>query len=196
MRAIGMGKVLTFYVTMAVVAVTAMWARGGADAFLPPANLATWALHVGMGLGVGLGMVALSRLAVAYLGWAQRLASEFRGLIGRVSGAEAFAIACLSSIGEEALFRGVLQPTLGLWLCTIIFALLHIGPNPRFIPWTIMAFAGGLLFGALFAWTSNLAAPVVAHLTVNFLNIRFLSTPDRHVELHLQPVGGERAVGL
>ncbi|MEE8408935.1 MAG: CPBP family intramembrane glutamic endopeptidase, partial [Myxococcota bacterium] len=94
-----------------------------------------------------------------------------------------------------ALFRGTLQPTLGLWLAAAVFAVLHIGPNVRFLPWTIMALGAGLAFGGLFSWTGNLVAPVLAHITVNYLNLRFLAPADDPAELHIDPIGGEHVAG-
>jgi len=68
-----------------------------------------------------------------------------------------------------------LQPALGLWIAAAVFGLLHTGPNTRFLPWTVMAFGAGLLFGAMVLWTGNLLAPMLAHFVINFLNLRFLA---------------------
>jgi membrane protease YdiL (CAAX protease family) len=79
-----------------------------------------------------------------------------------------------SSIGEETLFRGALQPWLGVWLQAIVFALLHVGPGKRFVPWTLSAFVLGIAFGWLAVWTENLGAPIAAHFTINFMNLRYI----------------------
>jgi len=83
-------------------------------------------------------------------------------------------LALASSIGEELLFRGALMPWLGIWLQAAIFALLHVGPGRRFLPWTVSAFVLGLLFGALAQWTGNLGGPIAAHFAINFLNLRYI----------------------
>lgn len=92
-----------------------------------------------IGVAVGLFVVALSRLATARFGWARRLHRDFRDLLGPLTGREILILAAASSIGEEILFRGALLPWLGLWPQAVIFALLHVGPGARFLPWTASA---------------------------------------------------------
>jgi membrane protease YdiL (CAAX protease family) len=61
-----------------------------------------------------------------------------------------------------------------------VFALLHIGlpPRARHLPWTISSFVAGVVFGALYLWTGDLTGAVVAHFTVNFLNLRHVAQYD------------------
>jgi membrane protease YdiL (CAAX protease family) len=73
------------------------------------------------------------------------------------------------------LFRGALLPWLGLWPQAVIFALLHIGPGARFLPWTLSSLAIGVLFGYLYLLTGDLGAPIAAHFVINYLNLRFIS---------------------
>ena len=87
-------------------------------------------------------------------------------------------LAVASAIGEEIFFRGALMPAIGLWASSAIFALLHIGPKVRFLPWTLSSFVAGVVFGQLFLWTGDLSGPVVAHFSVNALNLRYLSNTD------------------
>jgi membrane protease YdiL (CAAX protease family) len=48
----------------------------------------------------------------------------------------------------------------------------------RFLPWTVSSFVAGAVFGQLFLWAGDLGGPVVAHFTVNALNLRYLSRTD------------------
>ena len=193
MRAIGMRRVVLFYGVMAALAFAAIWGRGDWNHVLPPWQGQVWALHTSVGLCLGLALVGISRLMASKFEWAAQLTREFRGLVGDLSHQEIAAAALVSGIGEEALFRGVLQPALGLWIGAAVFGLLHIGPNRRFIPWTIMAFAAGLLFGLVFEWTGDLLAPTLAHIAVNYLNLRYLSPGELRTEVLLGSVGGQRA---
>ncbi len=193
MRAFDVSKVVSFYLAMAALAVAAIVGRGSAASLLPGKNLAAWALALGLGCGAGIGMVVVSRLAVAQFAWAAQLAREFRSIFGELRQRDALALAIMSAVGEEALFRGVLQPSLGLALGALVFGLLHIGPNARFLPWTVMACAAGFLFGWLFVLTGTLVAPALAHFLVNFLNLRYIAAHQRPWEVHLGPVGGEGA---
>jgi membrane protease YdiL (CAAX protease family) len=83
-----------------------------------------------------------------------------------------------SSIGEEIFFRGALMPVVGLVASSAVFALLHIGPKVRYLPWTLSSFVAGLMFGQLFLWSGDLTGAVVAHFAVNFLNLRHLSQTE------------------
>jgi membrane protease YdiL (CAAX protease family) len=56
----------------------------------------------------------------------------------------------------------------------VVFALLHVGPGKRFLPWTVSALVLGVAFGWLAAWTGSLGAPLVAHFTINFMNLRHI----------------------
>ena len=74
----------------------------------------------------------------------------------------------------QHLFRGALLPWFGLWWQGLVFALLHVGPGRRFLPWTVSALVLGIAFGALAVWTGNLGAPIAAHFTINYLNLRYI----------------------
>ena len=76
-------------------------------------------------------------------------------------------ISLLSAVGEEVLFRGVLLPLLGVVISSVIFGLLHVGPDRRYLLWTVWAVAVGFLFAGLYEWTGGLLAPVVAHALHN-----------------------------
>jgi membrane protease YdiL (CAAX protease family) len=127
------------------------------------------------GLLIGLGIVFASRLAVHRFEWARALHRDLRALLGPLPHSEILVLSVASSVGEEIFFRGAMLPVAGLPLSSAIFALLHIGPKARFLPWTVSSFVAGLMFGQLFLWSGDLTGAVVAHFTVNFLNLRHLS---------------------
>jgi membrane protease YdiL (CAAX protease family) len=127
-----------------------------------------------LGAAAGLGVVGLTRLATRRWQWARDLHGSFRDLLGPLTLREIVILAAASSIGEELLFRGALLPWLGPWLQAIVFALLHVGPGKRFLPWTLSALVLGLAFGGLAMWTGNVGAPIAAHFMINFLNLRFI----------------------
>jgi membrane protease YdiL (CAAX protease family) len=72
-------------------------------------------------------------------------------------------------------FRGALMPVVGIWISSVVFALLHIGPRARYLPWTVGSFVAGVLFSQLFLWSGDLTGAVLAHFTVNFLNLRHVA---------------------
>lgn len=83
-----------------------------------------------------------------------------------------FLIAVLPALGEEFMFRGVLQqlinkrfynPHLGVWVSAIVFSAIHMqffGFFPRMLL--------GVYFGYLLVWTKNLWYPIIAHFINNF----------------------------
>jgi uncharacterized protein len=82
-----------------------------------------------------------------------------------------FMIALLPAVGEELLFRGVVQKILtnwtknhhwGIWLAAIMFSALHI-QFYGFVPRMLL----GVIFGYLLVWSGSIWLPVVAHFINN-----------------------------
>jgi uncharacterized protein len=161
---------------MALVGLLIAAGRGSPDLYRLAPAVEPWLLAVGpaIGFGFGVGIVGLTRLATKHLQWARDLHASFRDLLGPLSGREIVILALASSIGEELLFRGALLPWFGAWIQAIVFALLHVGPGKRFLPWTLSALVLGIAFGWLAIWTGNLGAPIAAHFAINFLNLRYI----------------------
>jgi membrane protease YdiL (CAAX protease family) len=172
--------VIGLYGGLTLVAVLVSAWRGDADVYRldetrPALHLLASPL---VGLLVGLLVVGGSRFAVARWDWARLLHQSFRDLLGPLTGKEIAILAGASAIGEELLFRGALQPWIGIWAQAALFALLHVGPGRRYLPWTAWAFGVGVGFGYLEQATGDLGAPIVAHATINFLNLRYISRAD------------------
>lgn len=167
--------VLGLYGAMALAALVLAAGRGDPDLYGFGSRPA-WMLAAGplAGLALGLAVVALTRAATRRYAWARALHDSFRDLLGPLSPREIALVAGASSVGEELLFRGALLPWLGPWAQAAVFALLHVGPGRRFLPWTASALALGLAFGALARATGNLGGPICAHLTINYLNLRYI----------------------
>jgi membrane protease YdiL (CAAX protease family) len=169
--------VLGLYAGMALLAIfIAAW-RGDPNVFAAgPHHDAIWGPP--LGLALGLAVVAFCRVAAAQWQWAQVLNRSFRDVLGPLTGRDIWILAATSSIGEEMLFRGALTPWLGVWLQAAIFALLHIGPGKRFVPWTIFAALLGVALGYLAMATGNLAGVIIAHFVINALNLRQIMRDD------------------
>lgn len=128
-----------------------------------------------VGAGFGLLMVLGSRLLTARSDFGKRLHMEFHEVLVGLRTRDAFWLALFSAVGEEALFRGVLQPALGLLLTSAVFGLVHVPLRRGLWPWPLLAFSMGLAFGALFEICGDLGGPVIAHFLINFLNLRHIS---------------------
>ncbi len=88
------------------------------------------------------------------------------GLLGNL-----FIVAVLPAIGEELLFRGLLQklikkmtgnPHWAIWVTAILFSALHL-QFFGFLPRLLL----GALFGYLLEWTGTLWLPIIAHFINN-----------------------------
>jgi hypothetical protein len=92
-------------------------------------------------------------------------------------------IAVLAGIGEEMLFRGVLQAAVaqeiggqrGIWLGLLISAVLFGLMHPITPAYAILAGLIGLYLGGLWLASGNLLSPVIAHGLYDFLAIVYLS---------------------
>ncbi len=168
--------VIGLYAAMGIVAFVIAAGRGDPDLYRLGGDPARWKLATAplMGGALGLAVVALTRVATKRFQWARELHASFRDLLGPLTAREIVILAIASAIGEELLFRGALLPWLGIWWQGLVFALLHVGPGRRFLPWTASALVLGIAFGGLAVWTGNLGGPIAAHFTINFLNLRFI----------------------
>lgn len=84
-------------------------------------------------------------------------------------------IAILPAVGEELLFRGVLQNGfhgitknihIAIWISAILFSTIHM-QFYGFVPRMLL----GALFGYLYFWSGNLFIPMFAHLVNNGLTL-------------------------
>lgn len=152
-----------------------------------------------------LGVFVLSQLAywlnrqIPLPGWAAEMESSASRLIQGLLVMESpwefvftvLVVAALPAIGEELVFRGILQqelekaterPVAAIWIGALIFSAFHLqfaGLLPRLL------LGAGL--GYLFYWTRSLWAPIAAHFVVNGLQVtgqyyRQQSLPETTIE--------------
>lgn len=115
--------------------------------------------------------------------WARSLEEELAATTERFTNFETFgqfllgfiAIAVLPGIGEEFLFRGVVQNSfekwfknqhVAIWVAAFLFSAIHMqlyGLVPRMVL--------GAIFGYLYVWSGNLWYPIIAHATNNGISV-------------------------
>lgn len=150
----------------------ASWLDGAASA---PAR---GALSLALGVGLSAAVVLATRHLVRTRVWAEALHRELRPM-ARALGARAAPWAALASgIGEEILFRGALTPAVGILASSALFGLLHQTRGRARASWIAFATVMGLAFALLFRLTGSLLGPIVAHVAINALNLRFLIEHD------------------
>lgn len=154
---------------------------------LPFSTPTPWlALPEGMAIGYSLllggafgGVIVLgSRASVGRFRWAQRLHGEFRPIARQLSSFDILVLAALSGVAEELLFRGLLQPLIGLVLQALAFGVVHQMRGPSRWVWAIWAGLVGLGLGALFQLTGSIWGPVLAHALINAVNLSYLKNHD------------------
>lgn len=133
---------------------------------------------LGIGLSIGGLLVIATRWMVARWGWMRALHIELRPVAYGMTLSSAVIVGVLSAVGEELLFRGLLQPWIGLWAQALVFGLLHYLPGPARWSWALSAAVVGLIFGAIYQLTGSLVGPIAAHFLINALNLLYLNSHD------------------
>ena len=114
------------------------------------------------------------------------LHSVYRDFIRHCSVMQLLLVAIMSGIGEELLFRGILQTSItngcggGIWglaigvvLTSALFGIVH----PINKLYVFLCFVIGIYLGLLFAWSdNNLIVPIIIHALYNF--VIFLAMPQ------------------
>jgi membrane protease YdiL (CAAX protease family) len=75
-----------------------------------------------------------------------------------------------AGFGEEILFRGGLQPTIGIIPAAVLFGFSHGGWRREMLPYVLAATMSGAMFGLVYRLTGDLWAPVTAHVVHNLLS--------------------------
>ncbi|HEV2972153.1 MAG TPA: CPBP family intramembrane glutamic endopeptidase [Pirellulales bacterium] len=125
-------------------------------------------------------MLALRQLRIGPLGRLNRVVDEF--VVPLFAGCTLLDFAFISlvgGLGEELLFRGLIQAALSKWLgvaagialASMLFGLAHI-ITPAYAALATMI---GIYFGCLWMATGNLIAPIVAHAVYDFAALAYLT---------------------
>lgn len=123
------------------------------------------------GLAVGLVAVGVSELLTRWTDLGEGLADVLGEGLAGIGTSDALLLALASGIAEEMLFRGALQPVVGLFWASLIFGACHFLPRRELVAWSVYAVLMGLALGWLYEWTGQLLAPIAAHTLVNGINL-------------------------
>jgi uncharacterized protein len=138
---------------------------------IDPLDHCAWS-PVGLGWGIAATIPMFVLFAISYR-WPPGPLRHIKRLLIETLGASLAAcrwydlllLAAVAGIGEELLFRGVLQPLLGLVASNVLFGLAHsISPA-----YAVLAGMMGGYLGWLLDATGNLLAPIVTHALYDFL---------------------------
>lgn len=110
--------------------------------------------------------VAASAASERWAAWAflKRWMFQVSPLLAEIPPKEMVLLSVVAGFGEEALFRGVIQPFSGIWLASLLFAVIHVLRwDSDGIKMILFYMPFGLLLGGLYLLTDNLWGCCVAH---------------------------------
>jgi hypothetical protein len=153
---------------LGMIAAGALWMhivqRDSLAAWFPAEGwLGDLLIGAGVGLAAVIGVIVLLERLSAFQAIEQILFNTLDMPALRPSHALIFGL--IAGIPEEILFRGALQPTLGIFFTALIFGALHSITPVYFV----YACGAGLLLGGLEAWRGGLWAPIAAHTIIDVL---------------------------
>jgi membrane protease YdiL (CAAX protease family) len=149
-----------------LTASAALWAAlRGFDLRLAGDSLA---LSLTLGAVTTIVTVSLGLLAYRLLPALRQIAGELAPhLVDGTDGGSLVLVSIFSGVGEETFFRGAVQQEFGIVVASLLFGLMHVGPDRRYLLWTLWAVLAGFLFGGLYNLTGGLLAPILAHAAHN-----------------------------
>lgn len=149
------------------------WTGGTYGLVMHTVGEAPW-LGIALGLAAAVPVVAATRLLVPRVERLTRLADGLGELMGPLPWSAVLLVSLLSALGEELLFRGVIQEQLGAWLGVLLFAAAHLPVDRNLWLWPVFALGSGALFAVLYDVTGAVLAPATAHLAINAANLHWL----------------------
>lgn len=87
---------------------------------------------------------------------------EIFPLLREATVVDVIVLAAVAGFSEELLFRGMLQPRMGLVAASVLFGLLH-GPDYKLWPFAVWAACVGAGFGIVYRETENILIPMLVH---------------------------------
>lgn len=78
-----------------------------------------------------------------------------------------FLMAFVVAFCEELLFRGAIQPLIGIWGTSVLFTLIHFRYLQKWLM-VVVLFCISMVLGGLMVGTGSLWAPFITHFTVDF----------------------------
>jgi CAAX protease family protein len=143
--------------------------------FFVPMDPERLLLDLLIGLSAAAFVIGLSIFSSKNFFWAQLIEDEFSKVLVPLQIWEIALVAFLSGLVEETLFRGAIQPVLGLVPTSLLFGLAHFVPRKVFLPWSVYATFAGFLLGSVAELRRNLFPVILAHFVINFVLILVLN---------------------
>ncbi len=160
---------------------------------------AQWLIGVVATLPMVLGLFALGLVRARWIDELQQFMREV--VVPMFAGARwwmLMLVALAAGIGEELLFRGVIQdglsdrvgPGFGLLAAALLFGLVHAMSRA----YVLLATLAGLYLGLLYLWTENLLVVILVHFLYDWIALQVYV--GRHRNGPSQPAADEEQITL
>lgn len=106
---------------------------------------------------------------------------EIFPILRQASVVDIVILAAAAGFSEELLFRGMLQPRMGLIAASLLFGLVH-GPDYKLWSFAVWAAAVGAGFGLVYRETQNIALPMLVHAFYDALALAYIRFTTPRVE--------------
>ncbi|MFM9986662.1 MAG: CPBP family intramembrane glutamic endopeptidase [Flavobacteriales bacterium] len=153
-------------------------------------GLHAWWLQILLGLGVGLVSAFVAQLIINSP-LLNKVNKRYANMLGRfdLNWSEIIFISVCAGVGEELLFRGALQPLLGILLTSIVFVAIHGYLNPK--DWRLSLY--GVYMTVVIAiigfltLKSGLIASMIAHTVIDIYLLYKLQQSAGGIEVTENP---------
>ncbi|MGF7185571.1 hypothetical protein GGQ84_001662 [Desulfitispora alkaliphila] len=116
------------------------------------------------GFGVFVLVYLLYLKLPSFRAWGQR---QVMPMLKSFSTSELLIMGITAGIAEEILFRGALQPILGIFITSLLFGIVHYWFKKELLPYGIAAFCISILLGWSYEVSGNLIVPIAIHSVYN-----------------------------
>lgn len=161
--------ILNLYATQGIVLALAcivLWWQGRFSLDLwRVESWTTWLWGIAFGLCIVFLDLALTRLFPA---WMTDDSGINEKLFRKRTVWHIFVMTLVVAFSEELLFRGALQPVIGIFWTSVVFTLIHFRYLKQWVM-TVFVFMISLGFGGLVLVTHSIMASTVAHFVVDFI---------------------------
>ena len=128
---------IMFHGSMAIISVVLISLIYPLSEFIRPIDKVIGGFSIGFGFGVV--WASISLVLPKIWSHARTLETKLSQIFEGLTSSEVLILALLSSFAEELLFRGLLQPFIGLWLTSILFGIAHWTGDRRLVAWPLIS---------------------------------------------------------
>ncbi|MFT4678895.1 MAG: membrane protease YdiL (CAAX protease family) [Flavobacteriales bacterium] len=162
-------------IVMPLIAMLIDWYSDSVDMSARLLKGAPWFAQIGLGLVMGVGFGAMAQFIVERK-FMQSVNLKYTEMISdlRLTTSEIVFVSLCAGIGEEVLFRGAVQPLLGVIITAIIFVAIHGYLNPK--DWKVSLY-GVFMTGVIIVlgYTTEkvgIWSAIVAHTVIDIYLLR------------------------